>query len=120
MATKGLNKVQIIGNLGADPEVQYLPNGTAKCVVNLATTEIFKDRNGNAKEETEWHRCIIWGKRAEIVGQFRIKGEQLYVEGKKKTRTYQDSNGQERSICEIIVDQSGDIQLLGKKEAQGI
>ncbi|MBO7920960.1 single-stranded DNA-binding protein [Alteromonas sp. K632G] len=120
MATKGLNNVQIIGNLGNEPELAYTPNNVAKCVVNLATSEIYKDRNGNPVEDTEWHRVIIWGKRAELVHQFRAKGDQLYVKGKKKTRTYQDSNGNDKSICEIIVDQSGDVQLLGRKEAQSV
>lgn len=115
MATKGVNKVIILGNLGADPELRQTPGGTAVCNVSLATSEIYKDRNGQKQELTEWHRVVIWGKRADVVNQYCSKGDQLYIEGKNRTREW-DDNGTKRYITEVIVDQDGAIQLLGKRD----
>ena len=115
MATKGVNKVIILGNLGADPELRYTPNGKAVCNLSLATSEVYKDSRGQQQELTDWHRVVIWGKRAEIVAQFKQKGDQLYIEGKNRTREW-DDNGTKRYITEVIVDNDGTMQLLGGRD----
>ena len=115
MAMRGVNKAIVLGRLGSDPEVRYTPNGKAVCNVSLATSEIYKDQSGQQKEHTDWHRVVIWGKPAEIIGQYMSKGDQLYVEGKNRTRAWND-NGNEKTVTEIIVDQSGLVQMIGNKE----
>ena len=116
MATRSLNKMQLIGNLGADPEVRWLPSGSAVCKFTVATSESWTDKNsGELREETEWHRISLWGKLAEIAGQYLHKGDKVYLEGKLKTRKWQDQNGQDRYTTEIHADQM--IMLGGK--AQG-
>lgn len=113
---KGLNKVMLIGTLGANPDFRVISaNGGNKSVatVSIATNESFKDSNGNIKEITEWHRLVFWGKQAEIVRDYLHKGSQVYVEGKIRTRSYEDKNGQKKSITEIQV---MDLQMLGGKE----
>lgn len=97
-----LNKTQLIGNLGADPEVKSLPNGTAVCNLNIATTEKWHDKASNQlKEHTEWHRVVLYRRLAEIAGQYLSKGSQIYVEGRLRTRRWQDSNGLDRYTTEI-------------------
>ncbi len=110
MATKGVNKVILVGNLGNDPEVRYMPNGNAVANLSLATSESWKDQQGQVQERTEWHRLTTYRRLAEIAGEYLKKGSQIYVEGKLQTRKWQDQQGQDRYTTEIIVDQ---MQMLG-------
>ena len=115
---RGVNKVILVGNLAAEPEYRVLSNGE-NCVatVNLATNESFKDQQGNVQERTEWHRLVFWGKLAEIAHQYLQKGSQIYVEGKIRTRSYDDQSGERRYVTEIQV---LDLQMLGSKpQGQG-
>ena len=97
-----VNKVIIVGNLGKDPEVRYMANGDAACNFSVATTESWKDKtSGEKKEETEWHRVSVFGKLAEICGQYLKKGSQVYVEGSLKTRKWTDKEGQEKYTTEV-------------------
>ena len=110
MATKGVNKVILVGNLGQDPEVRYMPNGNAVANLTLATSESWKDQAGQLQERTEWHRITMYRRLAEIAGEYLRKGSQIYVEGKLQTRKWQDQQGQDRYTTEIIADQ---MQTLG-------
>jgi len=119
MASKGINKVTIIGNLGNDPEVKYNAQGGAIANISVATSESWKDKNtGQTQEKTEWHRIVFFGKLAEIAGQYLRKGSQVYVEGKLKTDKYQDkTTGQDRYSTNIVVDGfSGVLQMLGGRQ----
>ncbi len=108
-----LNKVQLIGHLGADPETRFMPNGDAVANVRLATTESWKDKaTGEKKEITEWHRVVFFRKLAEIVGQYLKKGSAVYIEGRIRTRKWQDKEGQERYTTEI---EANEMQMLGGK-----
>ena len=99
----GLNRVMIIGRLGRDPETRYAQSGTAICSLNVATSEAWKDKNtGEKQEKTEWHRCVAFGKPAEILGQYLSKGSQVYLEGKLQTRSY-EKDGQTHYATEIVV-----------------
>lgn len=100
----GLNKVEIIGRLGGDPETRYLQNGNAVTNISLATSEVWKDDQGNKQERTEWHRVVFFGKVAEIAGEYLRKGSECYVCGKLQTRKWQDRSGQDRYTTEIVVD----------------
>jgi len=112
-----LNKVQIIGNLGRDPEVRYTPNGAAVCNVSVATTRNWKDKNsGDKVEETEWHRVVFYDRLAEIAGEYLKKGRPVYVEGRLKTRKWQDKDGKDNYTTEIVAEQ---MQLLGGREGGG-
>jgi single-strand DNA-binding protein len=112
-----VNKVVLIGNLGKDPETRYSPNGGAICNVRLATTRNWKDKNsGERKEETEWHSVVFYDRLAEIAGEYLKKGRPVYVEGRLKTRKWQDKEGQERYTTEII---ATEMQLLGSREGMG-
>ncbi|MBR9793334.1 MAG: single-stranded DNA-binding protein [Gammaproteobacteria bacterium] len=113
MATRGVNKVILVGNLGNDPEVRYMPNGNAVANLSLATSESWKDQQGQMQERTEWHRLTMYRRLAEIAGEYLKKGSQIYVEGKLQTRKWQDQQGQDRYTTEIIVDQ---MQMLGGRE----
>ena len=116
MATKSLNRAQIIGNLGAEPELKMLNSGMAVCNLAVATSESWTDKNtGELKEATEWHRITLWGKLAEIANQYLHKGDKVFIEGKIKTRKWQDQNGQDRYSTEIHAD---NLLMLGGK-AQG-
>lgn len=109
-----VNKVILVGNLGADPETRYLPSGDAVTNIRLATTDRFKDKqSGEMKELTEWHRVGFFGKLAEVAGQYLRKGSQVYIEGKIRTRKWQDSNGQDKYSTEIVADS---MQMLGGKQ----
>lgn len=110
----GVNKVILIGNLGRDPEVRYMPNGRAVVNVSLATSESWKDRNtGERQERTEWHYLVFYSPLAEIVGQYLRKGSSIFVEGRLQSRKWQDKNtGQDRYTTEII---ANDMQMLGKR-----
>ena len=109
-----VNKVILVGNLGADPDVRYMPNGDQVTTVRLATTESWKDKNSGEKREiTEWHRVVFYRKLAEIVGQYSKKGSQLYVEGRIRTRKWQDKDGQDRYTTEI---EGLELQMLGSRQ----
>lgn len=112
--SRGINKVILVGSLGKDPEVKYLPNGNAVANISLATSESWKDRNtGQKQEKTEWHRIVVFGKLAEIAGQYLTKGAQAYFEGKLQTRKWQDkATGQDKYTTEIVVDSGGQMQML--------
>jgi single-strand DNA-binding protein len=112
-----VNKVILVGNLGADPETRYMTNGDAVCNIRLATTESWKDKaSGEKKEITEWHRVVFYRKLAEIAGQYLKKGSQVYLEGRIRTRKWTDKEGQERYTTEI---EATEMQMLGRREGQG-
>jgi len=116
---RGVNKVILVGTLGQDPEVKYLTNGNAVCNLSLATSEQWKDKQtGEKKEKTEWHRVVMFGKVAEIAGEYCRKGSQIYIEGKLETREW-EKDGVKRYTTEIKVDMQGTMQLLGGKPADG-
>lgn len=118
MASRGINKVILIGNLGQDPEVRYMPNGGAVANITLATSEIWRDKNtGEMKEKTEWHRVVLFGKLAEIAREYLRKGAQVYIEGALQTRKWQDQNGMDRYTTEIIVNISGTMHMLGNRNS---
>ncbi|MFW9606586.1 MAG: single-stranded DNA-binding protein [Pseudomonas sp.] len=115
---RGVNKVILVGNVGGDPETRYLPNGNAVTNITLATSETWKDKNsGQQQDKTEWHRVVLFGKVAEIAGQYVRKGSQIYIEGKLQTRKWQDQSGQDRYTTEVVVDMGGSMQLLGGKNS---
>lgn len=112
---RGVNKVILVGTCGQDPEVKYMPNGNAVTNVSLATSEQWKDKQtGEKKEKTEWHRVCLFGKVAEIAGEYLRKGSQVYIEGKLQTREW-EKDGVKRYATEIVVDMQGTMQLLGGK-----
>ena len=111
---KGINKAIIVGTLGQDPEVRHSAKGNAVASLSVATSEQWKDKQGQKQESTEWHRVVIFGKLAEIAGQYLTKGSQVYLEGKLKTRKWQDKQGQDRYTTEVVVDGFGGVmQMLG-------
>jgi len=110
-----VNKVILVGNLGRDPEVRYMPNGDATASISLATTDTWKNKGGEKQEKTEWHRLVMFGKLAEIAGKYLTKGSQAYFEGRLHTRKWTDKEGQERYTTEIVVDL---MQMLGGKPEQ--
>ncbi|MFP3870350.1 MAG: single-stranded DNA-binding protein [Syntrophobacteria bacterium] len=105
-----LNRVFLIGNLGTDPELSYLPSGTAKANLRLATHEVWTNKEGEKGERTEWHRVVVWGRLAEVCGQYLSKGRQVFIEGRLQTRSWEDRDGNKRWTTEIIA--SG-MQMLG-------
>ena len=110
----GVNKAIIIGRLGNDPEMRYMPSGEAVANLSIATSESWTDKNtGEKREKTEWHRVVAFRKLAEIIGQYCKKGDQIYIEGKLQTRKWSDKNGQDHYTTEIIADQ---MQMLGSKD----
>jgi single-strand DNA-binding protein len=111
-----VNKVILVGNLGADPEIRYLPSGEAVANLRLATTDSWKDKDGNKQEATEWHRVSYFGRQAEVCGQYLKKGSQIYVEGSIRTRKWQDKEGQDRYSTEIRGDR---MQMLGGRQGMG-
>ena len=113
MATRGINKVILVGNLGQDPEVRYMPSGGAVTNISIATSETWKDKNsGENTERTEWHRIVFFNRLAEIAGEYLKKGSKVYVEGSLRTRKWEDKNGHERSTTEIG---ARDMQMLDSK-----
>ena len=116
--SRGINKALLVGNLAAEPEFRILNSGAnSVATVNLATNESFKDQQGNVQERTEWHRLVFWGRLAEIARDYLHKGSQVYVEGKIRTRSYDDQSGERRYVTEIQV---LDLQMLGSKpQGQG-
>ena len=112
-----VNKVIIVGNLGRDPEVRYMPNGDAVATLAVATTDTWKDKNtGEKKEQTEWHRISFFGRTAEVCGQYLKKGSSVYVEGSLRTRKWTDKDGVDKYTTEIRADQ---MQMLGSRQGQG-
>ena len=112
-----VNKVILVGNLGADPETKYLPSGDAVTNIRVATTDTWKDKtSGEKKEATEWHRIAFFGRLAEIAGEYLKKGSQVYVEGSLRTRKWQDKDGQDRYSTEIRADE---MKMLGRREGGG-
>lgn len=109
-----VNKVILVGNLGKDPEVRYMPNGDAVCNFSIATTDSWKDKAGQKQERTEWHSIVMYRKLAEIAGEYLKKGRPVYVEGRLQTRKWQTKEGQDRYTTEIIADQ---MQMLGQGSA---
>ncbi len=105
-----LNKVMLIGNLGRDPEIRYMPSGDAMANLNIATTDTWKDKSGEKQERTEWHRIVMFGKQAEIAGEYLKKGSQIYIEGRLQTRKWTDKSNIERYTTEIVADR---MQMLG-------
>jgi single-strand DNA-binding protein len=116
MASRGVNKVILIGNLGQDPEVRYMPNGKAVANITVATSESWKDQQGQLQERTEWHRCAMYARLAEIAGEYLKKGSKVYLEGRLQTREWQDQQGQKRYTTEIIVNE---MQMLDGRNAGG-
>ena len=111
---RGVNKVILVGTLGRDPEVRYTQNGNAIANLNVATSEQWTDKQSNQKQErTEWHRVVIYGKLAEIAGQYLKKGSQVYLEGKLQTRKWQNKDGVEQYTTEVVLDAHGTMQMLG-------
>jgi single-strand DNA-binding protein len=120
MASKGVNKVILVGNLGQDPEVRYLPSGGAVCSVTLATSESWRDKaTGEQKEQTEWHRVVLFGKLAEVAGEYLRKGSQVYIEGQLRTRKWTDQAGAEKYTTEVVVNVGGTMQMLGGRQGGG-
>ncbi|HHE7833232.1 TPA: single-stranded DNA-binding protein [Enterobacter asburiae] len=116
----GINKVILVGNLGQDPEVRYLPSGGAVCSLTLATSESWRDKaTGEQKEHTEWHRVVLFGKLAEVAGEYLRKGYQVYIEGQLRTRKWTDQAGAERYTTEVVVNVGGTMQMLGGRQGGG-
>jgi single-strand DNA-binding protein len=111
-----VNKVILIGNLGRDPEMRYLPSGDAVANLRIATTDKFKDKSGDMQEQTEWHSVAFFGRQAEVCGQYLKKGSQIYVEGSLRTRKWQDKDGNDRYTTEIRGDR---MQMLGGRGGGG-
>ncbi len=117
---RGVNKVILVGNVGQDPVVRFTPGGDAIANISLATSERWKDKQGEQQERTEWHRIVVIGKPAEIAQQYVRKGSKLYIEGKLQTRKWQDNNGQDRYITEVLISGfNGQMQILDKLSDQG-
>lgn len=111
----GINKVILIGNLGADPEVKHLESGNAVANLPIATTEYYRDKDGNRQERTEWHRIVLWRRLAEIAEQYLHKGDQIYIEGRLQTRSY-EKDGVTKYITEVV---GNNMTMLGKKSSSG-
>ena len=111
-----INKVMLIGNLGKDPEIRYMPSGDAIANLTLATTENWKDKAGEKQEKTEWHRVSMFGRLAEIAGEYLKKGSSVYIEGKLQTRKWQDKEGNDRYTTEIV---ANEMKMLGSRASGG-
>jgi single-strand DNA-binding protein len=109
-----VNKVILVGNLGRDPETRYTTGGDAVTNIRVATTDTWKDKNGEKQEKTEWHTIVFFGRQAEIAGEYLKKGRQVYIEGRLQTRKWQDKEGQDRYTTEIVADR---MQMLGSRES---
>ncbi len=117
----GINKVILVGNLGQDPEIRYTADGRPIANFSIATSESWKDKNsGEKREKTEWHRVVVFGKLAEICGEYLSKGKQVYIEGKLRTRKWQGQDGQDKYTTEVVIDGfNGVMQMLGTREGGG-
>jgi single-strand DNA-binding protein len=111
-----LNKAMLIGNLGQDPETRFTQDGTCVCNIRVATTERYKDRNGQQQERTEWHRVVLWGRLGEIANQYLKKGSRVFIEGRIETRKWQDKEGQDRYTTEI---RASEMKMLGGGGGRG-
>lgn len=117
MASRGVNRVTILGNLGNDPEVKYTNSGSAIANLTVATSESWNDKaTGEKKEMTEWHRVVLFGKLAEVAGEYLRKGSQVYIEGQLRTRKWTDQSSQEKYTTEIVVGMNGVMQMIGGKQ----
>lgn len=117
---RGVNKVILLGTVGKDAEVRSMPNGNTVASLSLATSDSWKDKQtGQVQERTEWHKVVFFGKLAEIAGNYAKKGTQLYIEGRLQTRKWQDQSGADRYVTEIVVDQNGQMQLIGGRRETG-
>lgn len=117
MASRGVNRVTILGNLGNDPEVKYTASGSAIANLTVATSEEWKDKTtGEKREAVEWHRVVLFGKLAEVAGEYLRKGSQVYIEGQLRTRKWTDNAGVEKYTTEIVVGMNGVMQMLGGKQ----
>lgn len=116
MASRGINKVILIGNLGGDPELRYTGSGTAVCNFTVATNESYKDKEGNMVDKTEWHRVVAWGRLAEICGEYLKKGRQVYIEGSLQTNQWEDKDGNTRYTTEV---KAREMQMLGSRDGNG-
>lgn len=115
--SRGINKVILVGHLGKDPEVKYLPSGSAVANITVATSESWKDKqSGDKQERTEWHNVVFFNRLAEIVGEYLKKGAQIYVEGSLRTRKWQDKEGKDRYTTEIV---AAEMQMLGGRQGAG-
>ena len=121
MANRGINRVILVGHLGQDPEVRYMPNGNAVANFSVATSESWKDKQtGETRDRTEWHRVVVFGKLAEIAGEYIKKGTQVYLEGQLQTRKWQDQSGQDRYTTEVVINPlGGTLQILGSRQHDG-
>jgi single-strand DNA-binding protein len=117
--SRGVNKVILIGNLGQDPDIRYTPSGAAVANMSIATDEGYKDKSGQQVEKTEWHKIVVFGKLAEICGQYLKKGSKVYVEGKLQTRKWTNKEGQEVYTTEVLLDVTGTMQMLDGKSEGG-
>jgi single-strand DNA-binding protein len=115
----GLNRVQLIGHLGQDPELKYSTSGTAICNFSLATNESYKDQNGQLVERTEWHRLVVYRKLAELLAEHLKKGSKVYIEGKLQTRSWDDKDGNKRYTTEVVVDDFVFLDSKGGRQSQG-
>ncbi|OTA16808.1 single-stranded DNA-binding protein [Xenorhabdus vietnamensis] len=116
MSSRGINKVILVGNLGQDPEIRYLPTGGTVTTLSLATSDNWRDKQtGDIRERTEWRRVVIFGKLAEIAAEYLKKGAQVYIEGQLQTRKWQDQQGQDRYSTEVVVNVNGTMQMLGSR-----
>lgn len=116
MASRGVNKVIIVGRLGQDPEVRYAPSGAAFANLTVATSEQWRDKQtGEQKEQTEWHRVVLSGNLAKVAGEYLRKGSEVYLEGKLRTRKWTDQSGTEKYTTEVLVGVGGTLQMLGGK-----
>lgn len=111
-----VNKAILVGNLGKDPELRYTPSGTAVCTFSLATSERFKNKQGEQQDRTEWHNIVVWAGLAEICGKYLTKGKQVYIEGRIQNRSYDDRDGNKRYISEIV---ASEMQMLSRSGDQG-
>ncbi len=118
MASRGVNKVILVGNLGQDPEVRYMPSGGAVANITIATSETWRDKaTGEQREKTEWHRVALFGKLAEVAGEYLRKGSQVYIEGQLQTRKWQNQQGQDQYTTEVVVQgYNGVMQMLGGRQ----
>lgn len=120
MSSRGVNKVILVGNLGQDPEIRYMPNGGAVANMTLATSESWRDKaTGEQKEKTEWHRVVLFGKLAEVAGEYLKKGSQVYIEGALQTRKWTDQAGVEKHTTEVVVNVGGTMQMLRGRSGAG-
>ena len=119
MANRGINRVILVGHLGQDPEVRYMPNGNAVANFSIATSESWKDKQtGENRDKTEWHRVVVFCKLAEIAGEYLKKGSQVYLEGQLQTRKWQDQSGQDRYTTEVVINPlGGTLQILGGRDS---